>query len=107
MSLLATAGEIIDRTGQRVFAPERWRLEGELLAAAGDRGAAERFQRAIDIARRQGARALALRATVSLARLPLPPEARREVRRALRSRRRALREGRDTRDLRDADALLE
>jgi len=59
-------------TGQRTFESEIRRLHGELILAK-DRNATERaeteFQLAIDIARRQGAKSLELRAVMSLARL--------------------------------------
>ncbi len=69
LELLETAGQVIHRTGQHVFEPERLRLEGELLAAAGRDGADERYQRAIEIAVRQGAHGVERRASASLSRL--------------------------------------
>lgn len=106
LELLTTAGALIERTGQRAFEPERWRLEGELLQAAGRDGAVECYRRALRIARRLGAPALALRAAMSLSRCPLSTSERRRVYRALGEVRSSLNEGADTRDLLEADELL-
>lgn len=106
LELLATAGALIERTGQRAFEPERWRLEGELLQSAGRDGAVSCYRRALRVARRLGARALELRAAMSLSRSPLPTNERRRVYRALGEVRSALKEGADTRDLVEADELL-
>jgi DNA-binding SARP family transcriptional activator len=63
---------VAERTGLRFFEAEAWRLKGEILARHNPAGQADVeacLQRAIDTARRQTARLLELRATVSLARL--------------------------------------
>jgi len=71
---LADARARIAATGNGLYAAEALRLEGVLAQAEGDtaegRVVAERsFREALQTARRQGARALELRAVVSLARL--------------------------------------
>lgn len=77
---LDDANRVMEATGQRFYEAEQLRLAGELrlLAAAaipGDTPAAARadaerlFRRGIEVARRQGVRALELRVVLSLARL--------------------------------------
>jgi hypothetical protein len=64
--------EAVERTGERHFEAELYRLKGECLLAraAAAHGEAEVcFRRAIDIARRQQAKALELRAVMSVTRL--------------------------------------
>lgn len=59
----------VDRTGERSYEVELWRLQGELLRLRGDEaGALKAFLRSLDVAARQGARGFGLRAAVSLAR---------------------------------------
>jgi class 3 adenylate cyclase len=60
-----------DRNGERQWAAELWRLKGELLmlSPAHEAEAEACFARAAELARRQSARSLELRATLSLARL--------------------------------------
>jgi serine/threonine protein kinase/tetratricopeptide (TPR) repeat protein len=86
---------------------ELLRLEGELLRASGDVQAAEAsFQKALGVAREQGARAFELRATVSLGRL-LEEEGRRdEALPPLAAVYKVFREGFETRDLTEARELL-
>lgn len=69
-------------------------------------GAEEAFGRAIDTARRQGARWLELRALVGLSRLQRE-DGRQDARSALADLYDGFAEGLDTRDLRDAKAMLE
>ena len=92
----------------RTWESEARRRRGELLAALGDDGEAE-LRRALEVARRQGARLLELRAAASLLRRRLDAGDDGAVRRARQSLAaivEALPEGRDTPDLRDALALL-
>ena len=57
-------------TGSEFYSAEALRMRGELRANAGDaRGIAD-IEHALDLARRQGARAFELRAAMSLARVP-------------------------------------
>lgn len=72
LGLLAQSEAAESGTGTLQFAAERHRIEGECLLAlaAPDTEAAEAcFQRALSTSRRQGARLLELRCTVSLARM--------------------------------------
>jgi predicted ATPase len=88
VAALAEALELVDKTGERWWAAELYRLRGELLRRAEGRKASHRrrsrgecgvrnaalsaeacFQQAFDIARQQQARALELRAATGLSRL--------------------------------------
>ncbi len=72
LDLLDEALAFIDKTGERFWEAEVYRLKGELLLTRSkkNRAAADAaFNQAITIARRQEAKLLELRATTSLARL--------------------------------------
>ena len=87
------------------------RLRGELLLAAGKRSdvveAEACFQRAMDVARKQRARAWELRAASSLARLWHRQGRPRDAQRLLAEATASFTEGFDTRDLRSAKDLLD
>jgi predicted ATPase len=77
---LAETRDRVEKTGERWWEAELHRLEGEvLLAAAGDRDRGHRaeacFRRALEVAGRQGATSLELRAALSLSRLGSSPDA--------------------------------
>src|SRR5262249_14688848 len=115
----------VEATGERFYEAELHRLRGELLLrqeagegppCAGrsqdsDRpGLAEAeacFRRALDVARRQGAKSLELRAVLSLGRLLRGRGEAAEGRRLLATTLGWFTEGWDTRDLQDARDLLE
>ena len=83
------------------------RLEGELLRLHGDEAAAEAaFRDALEIAQRQDARSLELRAATSWARLLRDRGRRDQARAALAPVYGWFTEGHDTRDPRTARALL-
>jgi class 3 adenylate cyclase/tetratricopeptide (TPR) repeat protein len=94
--------------GERMHEAEVLRLRGELLLASGtDRKQAEAlFREAIDVARKQDAKAWELRATTSLARLLAKQGKRDEARAMLAEIYNWFTEGFDTADLKDAKALL-
>jgi predicted ATPase len=102
--------ELVQLTGTRIFEAEMRRLKGELLLM-GDQStvveAARCFGDAIEVARRQGAKSLELRATMSLARLLMKQSRRDEARAMLAEIYNWFSEGFDTADLKDAKALLE
>ena len=112
-SALDKAREIMCQTEERYYEAELCRLEGELLLAQDPSGAPEaenRFQQAIDVARRRGYRMCELRATVSLCRLWLAQqgaERRQEAHEMLSAVYGWFSEGFDTPDLQQAKALLE
>jgi predicted ATPase len=102
---LAAAEEHEDRQ----YEAEMHRLKGELLLRQGESNIAEVqkcFQRAIEIARKQSAKSLELRATLSLARLLEKQGHRHEARTMLTEIYNWFTEGFDTADLKDAKALL-
>jgi tetratricopeptide (TPR) repeat protein len=108
-SAVAEAQSIADRTEVSVYEAETHRLKGELLRQ-NDLNVAEAqsyFERAIEIARRQSAKSLELRATMSLARLLDKLGHRDEARTMLAEIYGWFTEGLDTADLKDAKALLD
>ena len=102
--------------GEQVYEAELYRLQGEFLLAPAGQGqhppgpseaAAERsMQQALDIARRQQAKSLELRAALSLARLRQRQGKRAEAHEVLAPIYTWFTEGFDTADLQEAKALL-
>ena len=96
--------------GSGSYEPELHRVRGELLHAradGGERAAAAAFREAIEVARRQHARLLELRAAMSLARLWQKQGKKDEARDLLGPVYSWFTEGFDTQDLKDAKALLD
>lgn len=107
LEALAQAFEQVERTGERFNEAELIRIEGELLRLQGDDAMAEeRFVRAVERARDEGARSLELRGLTSLARLRQEDGRADGSGRELAALRAWFTEGADTHDLREADALL-
>jgi predicted ATPase len=126
LAVVAGALTVVDKTGERWYEAELYRLKGELLRM-GERekgGKGEEvshsptpplapsspeacFQKAIEIARRQQAKSLELRATMSLARLWQQQGKQHEARNTLSAIFGWFTEGFDTADLKEAKALLE
>jgi predicted ATPase len=97
-----------ERTGERQFVVELYRIAGTALLAQGKFVEAEdHFQRAIQVARMQGARMWELRATMSLARLLRDTARRDEAQSILADIYGWFTEGFDTADLKEAKALLD
>jgi predicted ATPase len=127
LATLAEALTVIDKSGERFYEAELYRLKGELmLAQSGVRSpvsevtyspesrvhspkseAEECFLRAIDIAQKQQAKSLELRATTSLAWLWQQQGRRKEGHQMLSEVYGWFTEGFDTADLKDAQALLD
>jgi predicted ATPase len=110
LSTLTEALAAADEHEIRVFEPEIHRLKGELLLRQNHPNSAEAlncFQRAIKVARRQSAKSLELRATMSLARLLAKRGKRDEARTMLAEIYGWFTEGFDTVDLKDAKTLLD
>jgi predicted ATPase len=127
--LLEEALAAADHNGERYYQAELYRLKGELLlqqstglavcqAANGGTGkvvdgppafanAETCFDRSIQIAQRQGAKSLELRAAMSIARFYRTQGKRHEARRLLAQIYGRFTEGFDTLDLREAKALLD
>ena len=101
--------EVVQRTEARAFHAELLRLKGELLLFA-DAGsapeAAQYFRDAIEVARKQSAKSLELRATMSLARLFASQDRRAEAHAMLADIYDWFTEGFDTADLKGAKVLL-
>jgi len=99
-----------DEHEDRFFEPEMHRLNGELLLRQDQSNAPQAqscFERAIEIARKQSAKSLELRATMSLARLLAKQWRRDEARAMLAEIYNWFTEGFDTVDLKEAKALLD
>ena len=124
LTVLAEALAFVDRTGERYYEAELYRLKGELTLQQENQkakvkgqkakieteahGEAEAcFLRAIDIAQKQQAKSLELRATKSLARLWQQQGKQDEAHRMLSEVYNWFTEGFDTKDLQEAKALLE
>jgi predicted ATPase len=107
---LTEAIDAAEEQENRHYEAEMHRLKGELLLKQDDSNAAEAqgcFRRAIEIARKQSAKSLELRATVSLARLLAQQACGVEARSMLAEIYQWFTEGFDTADLKDAKALLD
>jgi predicted ATPase len=115
LSILAEALAFADRTEERFYEAELYRLKGELTlqkspgsgVRSPESGAEECFLKAIDIARKQQAKSWELRATTSLARLWQQQGKHHAARNILSEIYNWFTEGFDTADLREAKALLE
>lgn len=95
------------RNGERTYDAELWRLKGKLLKMQGKTVEAEGcFQKAIEIARRQAAKSLELRASTSLAHLWQKQGKRKEAQHLLGEVYAWFSEGFDTADLKEAASLL-
>lgn len=110
LAVVAEGLASVDRVGERYYEAELHRLQGELLRKAGGddlREAAACFDHAIEVAKRQGAKSLELRAVMSLARLLQQQGRSAEARVTLVSIYGWFTEGFETPDLRDAKDLLD
>jgi class 3 adenylate cyclase/predicted ATPase len=113
LALLDEAEAAVQQTNERYWEAEIHRLRGQLLLAASDpaapvvvRSAEECYRRALEVARRQGARSLELRAAVSLSRLWQAAGRHGEARELLAPVYEWFTEGLDHPALREAAALL-
>jgi predicted ATPase len=110
LPMVTEALELVEQTGVRWYEAETYRIKGTVLLhqAIPDAAQAEAcFQQALDIARRQEAKAWELRAATSLARLWQSQGKRQEAVDLLEPVYEWFREGFDTADLQDAKILLE
>ena len=110
LALVAEAQESITRSGERFVESELHRVKGDLLLAGPtpDPAQAEAaFREALEIARRQSTKSHELRAATGLARLWQQQGRVEEARALLAPVYGWFTEGFDTRDLKDATALLE
>jgi len=110
MSALTEALAVADEHEDHCWEADTYRLKGELLLKQNDSNTPEAqscFERAIEIARKQSAKSLELRATMDLARLLAQEGHRDEARAMLTQIYNWFTEGFDTADLKDAKALLD
>ena len=110
LEVIAEALEVVQEKGERWWEAEIHRLKGELLLKQDDPNTVEAqicFERAIEIAHRQSAKSLELRATISLVRLLAEQGRRDEAHAMLAGIYDWFTEGFDTPDLKDAKALLD
>jgi predicted ATPase/class 3 adenylate cyclase len=114
LTVLTEALDIVNQTGERFWEAELYRLKGELTLQSqfqnsqfkGRDGAEECFREAIEIARRQNAKSLELRAVMSLSRLWWTRGKKAEARQMLSEIYGWFTEGFDTADLKAARMLL-
>jgi predicted ATPase len=109
LSALAEALAAVPKNGERWYEAELYRLKGELVLARSGENQAEAeacFLQAIDIAHRQLAKSLELRAVMSLSRL-WQKQGKKEARQLLAEIYGWFTEGFDTADLKEAKALLD
>jgi predicted ATPase/DNA-binding SARP family transcriptional activator/class 3 adenylate cyclase len=129
LAVLVEAQSAVEKGGERMWEAELYRLRGELLLRVreeenGRMGEREKithspthplfpsspeecFRKAIEVARRQGAKSLELRATMSLSRLLKKQGRKEEAMQMLQEIHGWFTEGFDTADLKEAKALLE
>ncbi len=128
LSVLAEALAVLDKTGERIYEAELYRLKGKLTleqfgvqgpesgvtnpqrsapGAQAEAKAEAYFQKAIEIARRQRAKSLELRAVMSLSRLWQQQGKQQYAHQMLAEIYGWFTEGFDTADLKEAKALLD
>jgi class 3 adenylate cyclase/predicted ATPase len=107
-ALLTEAFQVMDGNGERWYEAELLRLQGVIKSLSnGTAAAAASFERAVEVARLQGARLFELRAAVALSRLRCVAEQRKQRTALLGSIYSAFTEGFDTLDLQEARSLLD
>jgi predicted ATPase len=109
LAVLKEALTLVEKTGERWYAPELYRLQGALLVQQTSDNhpeAASCFHHALEIARTQQAKSFELRTATSLAHLWQQHGKRREAHELLASVYGWFTEGFDTADLQEAKALL-
>jgi predicted ATPase len=117
VNVLAEALGVVHKTGERRSEAELYRLKGELTlpqrkvesqkSKVKEQEAEECFLKAIEVARKQQAKSLELRATMSLAQLWQQQGKKADARQMLADIYNWFTEGFDTKDLQAAKALLE
>jgi predicted ATPase len=108
VTLLDDALQIVEWTGERWLEADLYRLKGQILLRQGRSEAAEElYCKALNISKEQEAKLWELRAAVSLGRLRRDQGRRAEARDLLAPIYGWFTEGFDTRDLKEAKALLD
>ena len=114
LTVLAEALAAVNRSEERMYEAELWRLRGELTLQASAQStessaqeAEGYFRKALAIARQQQAKSWELRASTRLARLWQQQDKREDARQLLAEIYGWFTEGFDTKDLQEAKALIE
>jgi predicted ATPase len=108
LALVAEALAALEKSGERHWEAEIYRIKGELLLGSKDSSEAETcFRHAIGIAIRQSAKSLELRAVMSLSHLLRKQGEQEQARKMLAEVYGWFTEGFDTADLKEAKVLLE
>jgi adenylate cyclase len=108
LTVVGEAFALMKETGERIQESRLYRMKGDLLLGISKPDQAEScFRQALDIARAQSAKSFELQATMSLARLWQKQGKKAEARQLLAEIYAWFTEGFDTRDLKEAKALLE
>jgi predicted ATPase len=115
LALLENMSKLINRTGERFYEAELYRLKGELLRKSGiqntrstnQREAEECFNRAIVLSRSQAAKSMELRSALSLSRQWLSHGKKNEAKRLLSETLQWFVERGETIELKPAEELLE
>ncbi len=110
MGVLEEAIEMVDRSGEMYYAAELYRIKGDLILKLSDENQAEAeacFREAIEVARKQQAKSLELRAATSLSGLLSRQGRRDEARKLLMDICGWFTEGFQTQDYKSASSLLE
>ena len=110
LTILAEAEAVMASTGERQSEADLYRVKGDLLLALPKPDPAQAevaFRNALEVARRQSAKSFELRAVTSHARLWQGQGRKEEARDLLQPVYDWFTEGFDTKDLKDAKALLE
>jgi predicted ATPase len=110
LNALAEALHLVEETGERTWEAEIYRLRGELLLSRSEENELEAkasFNKALEVARRQQAKSLELRAATSLSGLWRDQGKRKEAHEVLAPIYDWFTEGFDTADLKEANALLD
>ena len=112
--VLTEALALVNKTGERYYEAELYRLKGELTLQSESQSLESRtreagacFLKAIEIARKQQAKSLELRAVMSLVRLWQQQGKQKEAHEMLAAVYNWFTEGFDTKDLQEAKALLD
>jgi class 3 adenylate cyclase/predicted ATPase len=109
LEALTEALEVIEKTGERRWEPEVYRLKGDMLLVRAEQDASEAetcYDRAIELSRRQEAKLFELRAVRSLSGLWRDQGRHKEARALLAPVYNWFTEGFDTADLKEAKTLL-
>ncbi|TQF27180.1 transcriptional regulator [Bradyrhizobium sp. UNPF46] len=108
--LIDEATRLVDRSGDHLYMPELLRMKGRVLLSLPEPDAEQaeaRFMQALDLSRRNGAKAWELRAAIDLAGVIAERGRRDEARQLLQLALEGFAEGSATADIRAADSLLE